>query len=172
MFNIKDDKNILKYTPLIVYFLCLLLPSQFTRAASKPVIGWIEHVKIMETGLQVKAKIDTGADSSSVNAKLIEEYTRNGKNWLRFQIYNNGGEKIILDKKIVRYMRLKRRKASSIRRPVVTLNLCVGQISREIEINLSDRSNFKYVMLIGRDFLRDTYLVDSSKTLTIEPDCQ
>ena len=172
MFNIKDGKNILKYTPLSVYFLCLLLSPQFTYAGSKPVIGWVEHAKIMETGLQLKAKIDTGADSSSVNAKLIEEYTRNGEDWLRFQINNNNGEKIILNKKIVRYMKLKRRKASSISRPVVTLGLCVGQISREIEINLADRSNFKYVMLIGRDFLRDTYLVDSSKTLTMEPGCQ
>ena len=172
MINIKVGKNILKYTHLNVYFLCLLLSPQFTHAGSKPVIGWVEHVKIMETGLQVKAKVDTGADSSSVNAKIIEEYTRNGEDWLRFQIYNNSGEKIILDKKIVRYMKLKRRKASSISRPVVTLDLCVGKISREIEINLADRSNFKYVMLIGRDFLRDTYLVDSSKTLTMEPGCQ
>ena len=56
--------------------------------------------------------------------------------------------------------------------PVVTLGLCIGHINREIEINLADRSNFKYVMLVGRDFLRDTYVVDSAKTLTIEPNCQ
>lgn len=168
----KNRINTFKHMPLSVYFLYLLLSTQVAHADIKPAIGWVEHVKIMETDLQLKAKIDTGADSSSVNAKFLEKYIRNGEEWLRFQIFNNNGKKVILDKKIVRYMKLKRRKASSITRPVVTLSLCVGKISRDIEINLADRSNFKYVMLIGRDFLRDTYVVDSAKTLTTEPNCQ
>lgn len=135
------------------------------------VIGWLEYVDIEDGKLAFEAKIDTGADVSSVNALSVVSYQRNGEDWLKIRLVNKEGEEVTLDKKVVRYAKIKRKRAEPVKRPVIRLKLCVGNTVREVEVNLSKRSNFKYKMLIGRNFLRNKFLVNSSDVFTTKPLC-
>ena len=140
-------------------------------ASNKLTIGWLEHIKIIGSDFQLNAKIDTGAATSSMNAKIIKKFTKEGEKWIRFYIENNKGNKILLERKVIRYVKIKRKRAFAIKRPVINLGICLGKIYRTLEINLADRKNFDYQILIGRNYLRDYFLIDSALEYTTKPDC-
>jgi hypothetical protein len=139
---------------------------------NKVIVGWIEKVRVLPEDLVMHAKIDTGADNSSINALKPKEFTKDGRNWIRFTLKNREGKAITLERPIVRIAKIKKRKSESRQhRPVVMLGLCIGNMYREVEVNLADRRRFKYQLLIGRSFMRDKLLVDPSATYTVEPVC-
>jgi len=159
-------------------YLCLSVVGLLTVAfapnimAEEPkTIGWIEHVQIQPNGLTLKAKIDTGADNSSVHAEPITVYEKEGAKWVKFSVANKAGEKADFDLPMTRYALIKRKGAEPLRRPVVTMTLCLGNTLKKVNINLANRENFKYRMLIGRSYLQDTLLVNSGKKHTVEPSC-
>ena len=58
-----------------------------TVAGEKPVVGWIEKVRIYPGNFLVHAKLDSGAEYSSLDAgNLHGVFDRNGKNWVRFDL--------------------------------------------------------------------------------------
>lgn len=173
MMNFNIATNIHRFSiQSILLLICFVLPTSVLNADVKPIIGWLEFVQITGSGLRVEAKIDTGADSSSINARILKKYTRNGEEWVRFRIDNKKGKELVLDQKIIRYVKIKRRRMVPIKRPVINLGICLGHIKRVVEVNLAERSNFEYKMLIGRDYLYNTYLVDSAMTFTTSPGCE
>ncbi len=135
-------------------------------------IGWIEHVQLQPQNLVLQAKIDTGADNASIHADNIKVYEHQGAKMVKFSIANQQGQRVDYELPLVRYTSIKRKGAASLQRPVVSMSLCLGHTLRTVNINLADRKNFKYRVLIGRSYLKDLYLVDSSKQFTAEPDCQ
>ncbi len=154
-------------------YITLLLSSPFTSNASdKPVIGWIETVSINSTAFQVKAKIDTGADNSSIDASELQLYKKADRQWVKFVVRNNMGDKIELDKPVEDFAYIKRKQGGVIERPVVLIDICIGNTSHRAPVNLASRGHFNYRMLIGRSFLSGHYLVDSSMTESTTPSCQ
>jgi len=151
-----------------LFFTLIAFPVTATELS---VIGWLEYVDIDGGDMQYEAKIDTGADVSSINADIIKEFTRNNLDWVQLALVNKEGQRIILEKQILRYAKIKRKQALPVKRPVISLGVCLGDQYRKIEVNLAKRKNFKYKLLIGRNFLRGTYLVDSSNTYTTQPGC-
>jgi hypothetical protein len=134
-------------------------------------IGWIEHVAVQPHNLTIKAKIDTGADNSSIHAKDIQIYEKAGGKWVRFLVENDSGETAQFDLQLLRIANIKRKGAEPQKRPVVNMDLCIGNTLKAVDINLANRENFKYRMLIGRSYLKDQYLVDSGRKYTAEPAC-
>ena len=67
---------------LFAQFLLLLLMSEV--AAQQIEIGWLEEVTLNNTNLPVLAKIDTGADNSSIHATDIVLHTKDGAQWVKF----------------------------------------------------------------------------------------
>jgi hypothetical protein len=122
--------------------------------------------------LKIKAKLDTGARHSSLNAKYIEEFDRDGEKWVRFNLKNWKGRTENIEARVIRTATIKQHDTESATRPVIRLGICLGNVYKEVEVNLQDRSKFNYQMLIGRSYLRKSILVDSSVTFTVEPDCQ
>ncbi len=143
----------------------------------KTTVGWIEMVEILPEHLSLPAKIDTGADNSSLNVSNAEEFMKGDKEWIRFSIETDGSEegedeKITFERPIVRYAYIKRKGASRQKRAVVLFDLCLGNIYKQnVPVNLADRTGFKYPMLIGRTFLKGAALVDSELTHTQPPSC-
>jgi len=154
----------------ILFIYLFQIPVSFS--SEKKAIGWLEHVEIADSDFQLKAKIDTGATTSSLNAKIIKKFSKNGDKWIRFQIENKTGDKVLLERKLVRYVKIKRKLAFALKRPVIKLGICLGQVYRTMEINLADRKNFNYQVLIGRNYLRDYFLVDSALRYTTKPLCK
>ena len=136
------------------------------------VAGWIENVSIFPGNLMIKAKLDTGARNSSLNAKHIEEFERNREKWVRFDLKNWKGRTVSFETKVIRMATIKQHETESATRPVIRLGICLANVYKEVEVNLEDRSKFNYQMLIGRSYLRNSILVDSSATFKVQPDCQ
>lgn len=151
------------------FMLCGLVP--VATAAPARAIGWIEHAQLQPHNMILKAKIDTGADNSSLHAEHIEVYTKDGAKRVKFSVANHNGEMAEFDLPLVRFTTIKRKGAEPLSRPIVNMTLCVGNTLKAVDINLANRKNFKYRMLIGRSYLKDRYLVDSGKQYTTEPNC-
>jgi len=140
-------------------------------ASEKHMVGWLEKARIFPGGYQVSAKIDTGADNSSLNVRNFTAFQREGQEWARFTVTDDSGKEHKLEKKIVRLAKIKRHSGPRQERPVVLLGICVGAVYREVEVNLVDRSKFKYPLLVGRSFMSGALTVDPSKTYAVEPNC-
>ncbi|MBL4618844.1 MAG: ATP-dependent zinc protease [Marinicaulis sp.] len=137
------------------------------------VLGYIEDVAVGGLGLAMKGKLDTGADTTSVHARDIEIYKRGKKDhWVRFRLVGKDGRSIRYDQNIIRFVRIKTKTGGSIRRPVIHLPLCVNGKRGLAEINLADRDDFEYDILIGREFLAHRILVDPSQTFLGEGNCE
>lgn len=65
----------------------LLLASALISSANggdKATVGWVEKVRIHPGKLLVEARIDTGADTSSLHCDCITCFDRNGEKWVSF----------------------------------------------------------------------------------------
>lgn len=154
----------------IVLFL-LLLPIGAVRA--EPIIvGWVERVRIMEADFDVRAKLDSGARHSSLSAVDLVEFDRDGKTWVRFWVRNWRDERVTIERPVLRTARIKTHSSDSQMRPVIELTLCVGSLARTVEVNLVDRENFNYPLLVGRSFLALGVLVDSARRYARPPICE
>ena len=154
------------------FFIPLLFSLMLSQGAyAKEQIGWIENVYITPAEVSITAKIDTGADSSSLHCDCIDVFLRDGKRWVRFTITSIDGEQATIEKKVVRTVKVKGHFGDSKRRDVVRLGLCIGGQYEETDVSLVDRSGFKYNMLIGRKYLQDKFVIDPSQQFTVEPHC-
>ena len=133
-------------------------------------IGQVEYVDILPEGIRQKARIDTGAETTSIGAIDIEYFERDGKSWVKFKVLQRrSGEIIEFTKPILRNVLIKRHGAKNVRRPVIKMNLAIGSIKKRIEVSLTDRSKFEYPVLIGRNFLYGDIRVDvSNKFLMLD----
>jgi len=138
---------------------------------AKQIVGRAEIVKICPEGILFRAKLDTGADHSSLDASNIIEFERDGVKWVRFKVVNFRGEKRIFEKRLIRYATIKRKRQPPVERPVVLLSICVGAHFKEVEFNLTDRTGFSYKMLVGCSFMEGVCIVDPAKKFTSRPEC-
>lgn len=141
-------------------------------AADKQVVGWIEKVRIYPGNFLVHAKLDSGAEYSSLDAANLTEFERDGKRWVRFELPQGDGRKVTMERPLLRTATIKRHFLGSQTRPVVKIGVCLGHIYKETEVNLVDRTGFNYRMLIGRKFMEGVVIIDPSAQYTIEPECQ
>ncbi|MCW9047831.1 MAG: ATP-dependent zinc protease [Gammaproteobacteria bacterium] len=135
-------------------------------------IGWIEPIRIMPEGFDLQAKIDTGADNSSLGVVDWESFMRNSTEWIRFKVRSNNGQLKSFERPLERHVLIKRKQSQPLKRPVVNLWLCLGKNRILTEVNLSKRKNFKFRMLIGRSLLKNRFLVNSALKFTQPPECQ
>lgn len=158
-------------------FLAMLSPIAAADDDSKrgkypKVLGYIEDAFIGKLGLEMKAKLDTGADSSSVYAKDVEVYKKSGKDsWVRFRLVGKNGRSIRYNQNVISFVAIKLKTGGTQRRPVIHLPLCVGGVRGLAEVNLADREDFEYQMLIGREFLASRIMVDAGQTFAAESAC-
>jgi hypothetical protein len=138
------------------------------------VIGRIEFVVLQDIHVKLKARIDTGAGVSSVDAKILEvKQTPDGER-VRFQIKDGRGGTKTLERDVVDWANIKVMGTDQKnRRPIVKMDVCLGGKKLEGRINLTDRSQFLYPVLIGRNLLNTgKFLVDPGATYLQEPGCE
>ncbi len=141
-------------------------------AETKDIFGWVERVTITESGRGVKAKLDSGAKTSSIHAENIERFRRGDIAMVRFDIVDpDTGALIRLERPLARHVRIREHDGSFQRRPVVWMWLCIGTHRRRVEINLVDRSQFNYQLLLGRAALQGHAIIDPDETFTTTPNC-
>lgn len=131
-----------------------------------PVIGQIERVFIEEGDFSTPARIDTGATTTSMSAIHIKKFERDGVKWVRFDVPHDDGTFTEMEHKIDRTVLIRRHGEDPQERYVVNLHIKLGDITRLIEVTLTDRREFDFTVLIGRNFLENNYMVDVSKKYT------
>ena len=139
--------------------------------AEQTIAGWVERVAVIEADLVFDAKLDTGADNSSLNAQDLVYEKRGEAAWIRFVVRDDAGKSISMALPMERQAKIKRHAGGAQRRPVVKLTLCLGGHRRKVDVNLMDRTNLDYQLLVGRSFLRSRILVDADRRHVINPDC-
>ncbi|HXZ50790.1 MAG TPA: RimK/LysX family protein [Burkholderiales bacterium] len=140
------------------------------RSAGAGVIGWVEPVQV-EDKLVLNAKIDTGADIPSLDAQDVKITRRGRKEWVSFWTKGRDKERVDFEREIYRYVDIERAGGQNEKRPAVILSLCLGDVRREVVVNLVDRSQLEYPMIIGRSFLQNKFIVDPTHTYTTVPSC-
>ncbi|MTI78720.1 MAG: ATP-dependent zinc protease [Marinobacter sp.] len=140
------------------------------RLKGKVIVGEVENFYLAGPGLIYKARIDSGAETSSIDARNITRFERDGSNWVRFDVPVPGADKFVtLEKEISRRVRVIQASADEAeRRVVVELQFFIGDHRQVAEFTLADRTNLTYEVLIGRNILRDVMLVDVGKEYATE----
>ncbi len=140
--------------------------------AEKQIMGLVEKAKIYPDGIELDAKLDTGADSCSLHASDIKQFKKDGNEWVKFTIEDRYGKKIQWQSEVSRSVRIKRLDGKSQVRKTIRVGLCLGGIYKMSELTLVDRGKFNYQMLIGKRYLSGDFVVDPSVTYTMEPQCK
>jgi hypothetical protein len=133
----------------------------------RTIIGETEWIYLAPPGHHYKARVDSGAAVSSLSARDITEFERNGKPWIRFMLQHDDEvtTPLQVEAKVVRYIRIRQASADGLeRRPVIRLRVNLGDnLQQDAEFSLTDRSDMTYPILLGRGFLRDVTLIDVGK---------
>lgn len=135
-------------------------------------IGYVEYVVIEPGNLRLKAKIDTGAKSSSIDAINILPFIRDGKQWVWFSVVIDDDQHLRFELPVVRTVRVKRANAPTQRRYVVEMGICLGNVFKKAEVNLVNRTGMNYRMLIGRLFIKESFVVDPASNFLASPSCK
>lgn len=113
----------------------------------------------------VKAKVDTGAQTSALHATAITEFERDGVAWVRFTVHPwqesdadaTDVELPVHDRRVVRSS-----SGHAQERPVVLADVQLAGRTVRAELTLTDRDEMVFRMLIGRELLRGGFVVDSA----------
>jgi len=127
------------------------------------VIGWRELVHLPELGLhELPAKIDTGARTSSLHATVLEQFERDGEQYVRFAVdFERQHVRQVCEAVHVDWRGITSSNGETQRRMIIKTPLMIGKREFRVEISLADRSDMKFPMLIGRSALRRRFVVDS-----------
>ena len=107
----------------------------------KIIIGLVETI-LLENKKKYKAKIDTGADSSSVDKSILEDLDR----------------KRIVSHKIIKSA------LGTHKRPTIMIEFEFNGKKFKEKFSISDRTDLKYKILIGNNILKkENFLIDPNK---------
>jgi hypothetical protein len=131
-------------------------------------IGWRECISLPDYGISlIRAKIDTGAASSSIHATHIEYFQEGDREMVKFQVHphqRNIHDTMTIIAPLIEHRAIKSSNGHKQTRPVISTQVKLGKHQWEIELNLTNRSLMGYRMLMGRQALRKRFLVDASKS--------
>lgn len=159
------------HTLLRAVLIAVLLIITNSASAEKKVVGWVENVKVYPGDIVVRAKLDTGAQTSSLDCHCITPEKKDGEEWVSFKITNHKGDTVAVRRKVERVATIKRHFGDSQERLVIRLGVCLNNVYKEEEVTLVDRTGFNYGMLLGRNFLAGNFAVDPDATYTSKPNC-
>lgn len=135
---------------------------------SNTTTGWREWVALPELGVDwIKAKIDTGARTSSLHAFDLVEFSRDGEDWVRFAVHpwqDTREDAVVHECRVHDRRAVRSSSGHAEKRIVVTLPIrLVGQ-DVSAEVTLTNRDEMGFRMLIGREVLRKGFLIDPAKS--------
>lgn len=144
-------------------------------AMAESLYGWVEKAEIEPWGVEVKAKLDSGALTSSMHAEHLERYQQDGEEWVRFTLEvvdEDSGERFSreIERPVFRNL-IVRGAGGEERRPVVLVKLCLGDTVYEEQVSLNDRSDMLYPLLLGRRTIQHLGVLDVTRTFIHQPGC-
>jgi hypothetical protein len=139
-----------------------------TRREHLPIVGWREWVALPDLGVvAVKAKIDTGARSSSLHAYDVETFRKDGIEFARFgvcPIQRTREGAVTAVSPVLEHRRVKSSSGHVQLRPVILTNLELLGRRWEIEVTLASRDRMGFRLLLGREAIRNRLVVDAGRS--------
>ncbi|CZF82282.1 hypothetical protein GCE9029_03135 [Grimontia celer] len=157
------------------FLLIVLSPFSFANTANtaesyehlpdgKLMMGEKEWVRVDDINVIAKARVDTGATTSSISAIDIKAFERNGEEWVSFRLAHDEKESDLMELPVVRTVRIIQSSAEGYdRRYVVEMPITIGDVTESTEFTLRDRHHLNFPVLLGRTYLKDTAVVDVSR---------
>ncbi len=140
------------------------------RRRPRPTVGWREWVGLPDLGVEaIKAKVDTGAATSSLHAWDIEEVGTDaeGRPTLRFGVHpaqRDARTEVVATAALTGWRKVRSSNGQVEERPVITTTLALGDALVPIDITLTRRDAMGFRMLLGRSALRRRVLVDPGRS--------
>lgn len=162
-------KNLNLYIKIITFLITVTFSKVYIadnlekKSNNTAIFGRIEKGFIKSANAQFTIKMDTGARIASLDVKKLQYFTKNNEKWVKFTITSRAKRKklhkilintdVVIEKPIIEFVRIKKHfKNQKIdQRPVVLLDIQVGNRTESIRVNLVSRKNFLYPMLFGRE---------------------
>jgi len=163
-------RQLAKWVSLIMVFqlsFCVQAAERdYEQSAPPPnkVIGWVEKALLLPGDLVMNAKMDTGALTSSLDAKNLTSFQRDGEDWVRFDVHaedEQGQTKSQHFERAVTRVVTLRGAGGTDERPVVKMQLCIG----------NQGGDMKYPLLIGRRTIGHLGFIDVTRQFTVDPKC-
>ncbi|TYL48916.1 ATP-dependent zinc protease [Marinomonas sp. IMCC 4694] len=111
----------------------------------------------------IKARIDSGAKTSSMHAINIVRFTRDNEHWVRFDVHplqKNRKVTVHCEAALVDHRVIKSSSGDKENRPVIRVALSLGGITWDAEVTLTNRDSMGYRMLLGREAMNGRILID------------
>lgn len=140
------------------------VPAPVPSSSPPVVVGWREWASLPGLGVDwIKVKVDTGARTSAIHAFDVVESEHDGQRWVRFSIHpwqgsDDDAVEVSLPVSDVRVVRSS--SGHSEERLVVTTAVTLAGRSVDAELTLTRRDEMGFRMLVGRELLRQGFLVD------------
>ncbi len=134
-------------------------------------IGWREWVTLPRfCSSQIKAKVDTGAKTSSLHARDLTFVERSGETLARFKlsptVQSTDGSAVVTAP-VIDFRTVRSSNGQAERRPVVRTELRLGDERFEIDLTLTSRSSMGHRMLLGRRVLEGRFWVDPGRSFLL-----
>ncbi|MGD1897073.1 MAG: ATP-dependent zinc protease [Phormidesmis sp.] len=133
-----------------------------------PLIGWRERLALPELSVtSVKAKIDTGARSSALHAFDIELFKRADVDFVRFKVHPAQRHKkktVTVEAQLLEMRSIRSSSGQAEMRPVIETLVATNSLQWPIELTLTNRDMMGFRMLLGRQAVRQRFLVDSGQS--------
>ena len=142
------------------------LPPMATTAGEMhlPIVGGLEWVTLEPVGLRMQARMDTGLETSICHAEDIRLIEIDGQRTVRFTVTDaETGVPDTFQLPLKRVLRVRQAEGEVERRYVVRMAVILGEQRTAIDMALANRENFEHKLLLGRNFLVDTAIVDVSR---------
>jgi hypothetical protein len=158
------------YVLLLILFLTMgfmIFPAGIEMGWTKErmTLGEVEEVILLPWGLRLPARIDTGAATTSLDAQDLKM----SGNVAEFRLPKKYGS--LLLRVPVKEWREIRSADSREKRPIVELTFCIGPKKLRGQVTLNDRSTVRYPLVIGRNLLKDNFVVDCTQSNCLPPSC-
>jgi len=128
------------------------------------IIGWREWLALPQLGIAaIKAKIDTGARTSSLHVDTLETSERDGRTWLRFSVAASGRRHaplIACEAPATAQRMVTDSGGHATQRWFIRTRIELGGECFDAEINLTNRRNMLFPMLLGRSALGHRFILD------------
>lgn len=139
------------------------------RVTGSIIIGALEQVHLMPPGIAMVARIDSGAHTSSLDARDILVFQRDGLDWVSFVVIDRLAQKTYsMERPVVRWVQIKQ--SSSVqpqKRAVISLAIRLADKTQNAEFTLVNRSHLAHPVLVGRNVLQQGFLIDVSQKFTV-----
>ena len=130
----------------------------------KPVVGSLELCDLPELSItDLNIRVDTGATTSSLHVDNIEEFEKNNALWVSFDIHpdiHDVNEIVRREAKVAAMRKVKSSTATKERRYLIETPIQMAEMTWDIQITLTDRSEMTYLMLLGREAMAGKFVVD------------